>query len=183
MALAWSVTDSGAKNIYNKMCSWYNSPENLPNKLNDAAGFKGYPNFTRDKLYYCIEYLKKNFGRGWFNDQFDERAEVMADLSQELEQIFGGTVAASMIKTFLSWVYNFAKHDADALNYFQGGYYSIIQSMADAAKTNIIDPVNEAVDTVKYGVSYPVLTLKNPVLKWVLLAGAGFLVYKMFSKR
>jgi hypothetical protein len=55
--------------------------------------------------------------------------------------------------------------------------------MADAAKTNIIEPVTEAVETVKYGVSYPVLTLQNPVLKWGLLAGAGFLVYKMFSKR
>lgn len=59
MAVAWALTDSGAKNIYTKMCNWYNSPENLPNKLNDTAGFKGYPNFTRDKLYYCIEYLKR----------------------------------------------------------------------------------------------------------------------------
>lgn len=183
MAVAWALTDSGAKNIYTKMCNWYNSPDNLPNKLNDTAGFKGYPNFTRDKLYYCIEYLKKNFGRGWFNDQFDERAEVMADLSQELAQIFGGTVDAAGIKTFLNWVYNLAKHDADALNYFQGGYYSIIQSMADAAKANIIDPVNEAVETVKYAVKYPVLTLENPVVKWGLVAGAGFLIYKMFSKR
>lgn len=183
MAVAWALTDSGAKNIYTKMCNWYNSPDNLPNKINDSGVFKGYPNFTRDKLYYCIEYLKKNFGRGWFNDQFDERAEVMEDLAQELARIFGGTVAPAGIKTFLNWVYNFVKHDADALNYFKGGYYSIIQSMADAAKTNIIDPVNEAVETVKYGVSYPVLTLENPVIKWGLVAGACFLIYKMFSKR
>lgn len=183
MAVAWALTDSGAKNIYTKMCNWYNSPDNLPNNLNDTAGFKGYPNFTRDKLYYCIEYLKKNFGRGWFNDQFDERAEVLNDLAQELAQIFGGTVDAAGIKTFLNWVYNFAKHDTDALNYFQGGYYSIIQSMTDAAKTNILDPVNKAVETVKYGVSYPVLTLENPVIKWGLVVGVGFLIYKMFSKR
>ena len=183
MALAWTLTDNDAKNIYTKMCNWYNSPDNLPNKINDTGVFKGCPNFTRDKLYYCIEYLKKNFGRGWFNDQFDERAEVMEDLAQELVQIFGGTVAPAGIKTFLNWVYNFTKNDADALNYFQGGYYSIIQSMADAAKTNIIDPVNEAVETVKYGVKYPVLTLENPVVKWGLVAGAGFLIYKMFSKR
>ena len=183
MAVAWALTDSGAKNIYTKMCNWYNSPDNLPNKINDSGVFKGYPNFTRDKLYYCIEYLKKNFGRGWFNDQFDERDEVMNDLAQELAQIFGGTVYAACIKTFLNWVYNFAKHDVDAVSYFQGGYYSIIQSMTDAAKTNILDPVNKAVETVKYGVSYPVLTLENPVIKWGLVAGVGFLIYKMFSKR
>ena len=28
---------------------------------------------------------------------------------QELDQIFGGTVDASGIKTFLNWVYNFAR--------------------------------------------------------------------------
>lgn len=182
MALAWSITDNDAKNIYTKMCNWYNSPENLPNKVNDTGVFFGYANFTRDKLYYCIEFLKNKFGRGWFTSDADERREVLRELANELYSIFGGSVDSNGIYKFLNWVYNFAAHDTAAVNYFQGGYYSLLQSMTDTAKSTIVEPLNEVVENVKYAVNYPSFTMSNPLIKWGLIFGGGILIYKTLKR-
>lgn len=191
MAVAWAITDNDAKNIYTKMCNWYNSPNNLPNKLKDTGVFFGYANFTRDKLYYCIEFLKNNYGRGWFTSDGDERREVLRDLANELYTIFGGSVDSNGIFKFLNWVYNFAAHDTAAVNYFQGGYYSLLQSMKDTAKNKIVEPLNEVVDDVKYAVNYPSFTMSNPLIKyslsnpwikWGLIFGGGILIYKTLKR-
>lgn len=181
MALAWTLTDSQAKNIYNKMCNYYNSPENLPNKINDSRTFFGIANFTRDKLYYCIQYLKEQFGRGWFTSDFSERSKILKQIADELYNIFGGAVNVDGVYKFLSWVYTFAKNDASALNYFQGGYYSIVDSIVDSFKDNVVTPVNEVAETISYGVKYPVLTLENPVFKWGAVAAGVLILYKLLK--
>ena len=182
MALAWTLTDGDAKNVYTKMCNWYQSPENLPNKINDSGVFFGYANFTRDKLVYCIEYLKKCYGRGWFTDDREERVNVFDQIASELYSIFGGSVDINGIVKFLNWVYNFARHDSSALTYFQGGYYSLVQSMAETAKSTILEPISEAVETVKYGVQYPSFTLSNPLVKWGLILGGVYIIFKSLKR-
>lgn len=180
MALAWTLTDSQAKNIYSKLCNYYNSPE-LPSTLKDTGVFFGYANFTRDKLYYCIEFMKKNFGRGWFSTDGDKRREIIGDLANELYNVFSGSVDVAGIKKFLNWVYSFAQHDAGALKYFQGGGYSVIDTVIDAAKDNVLDPITNAVETIAYGVNYPVLSAKNPVLLWGAVGLAALGLYKLLK--
>ena len=182
MALPWTLTDSQAKNIYTKMCNWYNSPENLPNKYKDSGVFFGYANFTRDKLYYCIQFLKDTFSRGWFTTDNEERQTILKDIANELYNIFGGAVDVNGIYKFLNWVYNFARNDTTALNYFQGGAYGDLQRLIDTAAEKIVEPINEAAETVAYGVNYPSLKLSNPLVKWGLIIGGGLLLFKTLKR-
>lgn len=179
MALAWTITDRDAMRIYNKMCSYFNSPNNLPE--NDGVFF-GYGNFTKDKLIYCIEYMKKNYGRGWFTDDYEDRSDVIAQIANELYNIFGGTVDVGGIRKFLNWIYSFAKNNIDGVNYFQGGGYGFFQSAADTASSKIGEKVDEAVETVKYGVSYPSLSFENPLVKWGLILGGGLVFFNILKR-
>ena len=183
MALAWTLTDSQAKNIYNRLCNYYDSPDNLPNTLKSTGVFFGYANFTRDKLYYCIQYLKENYGRGWFTSDGEERRNVLHSIANELYSIFGGSVENAGIFKFLNWVYSFAAHDATALNYFQKGYYSYVEALKDSVEKKIIEPVNDAAEAVAYGVKFPALTMENPLVKYGLWALGGFALYKLIIKR
>ena len=176
MALAWTITDQNAKSIYTRLCNWYNSPENLPNTINGTGVFFGYPNFTRDKLIYCVQFLKENFGAGWFTSDYSARSDVLRNLSKKLYNVFSGQVDENGIYKFLTWVYTFAKDDTTALNYFQNGYYSYIGGMADTAKEKVVKPASEAAEAVEYGIKYPVLTLNNPVLKWGGIAAVAALL-------
>lgn len=185
--LPWALTDSGAKNIYNAMCKWYNSPNNLPNHVGDKGVFKGYANFTRDKLWFCIETLKKNYGLGWFTDDYAARNAALESIATALYNTFGGAVEFSGIKTFLAWVYNFAKNDVDAVKYFSGGDYSLLDNISKTVQTSIVEPVKEVAQDINYAISYPSLKSLLPdnltLLKWGLIIGGGLYVWKFLENR
>lgn len=185
--LQWTLTDSGAKNIYNAMCKWYNSPSNLPNHVGDTGVFFGFQNFTRDKLWYCIEQLKKNYSLGWFTDDYNNRMTALDKISNELYKTFGGSVDISGIKKFLSWVYNFAKNDVDAIKYFSGGDYSLLDNISKTVQTTIVEPVKEVAQDINYAISYPSLKSLLPdnltLLKWGLIIGGGLYVWKFLENR
>lgn len=182
MALAWTLTDSGAKGIYTRMCNYYDSPENLPNAVNTTGVFFGYKNFTRDKLWYCIQYLKENFGKGWFSSDGEQRRAVLRELANGLYSVFGGAVDADGIYKFLNWVYSFAAHDTTALNYFQKGYYSYLDTIKDSVEKNIVEPTKEAADAVSYAVNFPALTFSNPLVKYGIFALAGLVAYNLIKR-
>lgn len=182
MALPWALTDSQAKDIYTRMCNYFNSPNNFPNRVNDTGVFFGFANYTRDKLWYSIEYLKNNYSRGWFTDDFEDRSEILHSLANELYSIFGGSVDVAGIYKFLAYVYSWASNDLTAQNYFQGGAYSGLQHLLDTATEKISNPVNEVIETVKYGVNYPSFTLENPLIKWAAIAGGAILIYNMLKR-
>lgn len=185
--LPWSLTDTEAKNIYNALYKWYNSPSNFPNYQNGSGVFYNYPNFTLDKLYYCIEALKNNYSLGWFTADFTKRQTALTTLSNSLYNVFAGQVDASGIYKFLQWVYNFAKQNESAVKYFSGGNFSIIDSAAVVLDEVAVKPITSAVDTVKYAIDYP--SLKNllpdnwTLLKWGLIIGGGLYVWKFLENR
>ena len=185
--LPWILTDSEAKNIYNAMCKWYGSPSNLPNRVRDTGVFFGYPKFTRDKLWFCIETLKKNYGLGWFTDDYAARNAALESIATALYNTFGGAVELSGIKKFLSWVYNFAKNDVDAVKYFQGGSYSMLDNAIKTVEQTIVEPVKDAAQTVTYAINYPSLKSLLPdnltLLKWGLIIGGGLYVWKFLENR
>lgn len=185
--LPWTLTDSEAKNIYNAMCKWYNSPSNLPNRVNDTGVFFGFANFTRDKLWFCIETLKKLYSSGWFTDDYSKRTAALDKIAAALFETFGGAVDVAGIKKFLVWVYNFAKQDVDATKYFQGGSFSLIDSMAKTVNETVVEPVKQAAENVNYAISYPSLKSLLPdnwtLLKWGLIIGGGLYVWKFFENR
>lgn len=185
--LPWVLTDADAKNIYTAMCKWYDSPSNLPNKLNDTGVFFGFNNFTRDKLWYCIEYLKKRYSLGWFSDNYTQRSEALRQVAAELYQIFDGQVDENGILKFLNWVYNFAKNDADAVKYFSGGGFGIIEAITKTVENTIVAPTKTAVENVSYGMSVPSLKSLLPdnttMVKWGLIIGGGLILWKFFENR
>ena len=109
--LPWALTDSQAKNIYNALYKWFNSPSNFPNYQTGAGVFFGYANYTLDKLYYTIEAAKKYYSLGWFTDNFEKRNAAIDKLSTILYDVFAGQVEKAGIKKFLTWIYNFAKQN------------------------------------------------------------------------
>ncbi|MBR4414428.1 MAG: hypothetical protein IKS59_03820 [Aeriscardovia sp.] len=185
--LPWTLTDSDAKNIYTAMCKWYASPSNLPNKVNDTGVFFGYPNFTRDKLWYCIEYLKKQHGKGWFTEDYNARMSALRQIANELYDIFAGQVDTAGILKFLTWVYNFAKQNQQAVNYFGGANYSLLDNMVNTVTQTVVEPVKQAAETVSYAVQVPSLKSLLPdnmtLLKWGLIIGGGLYVWKFLENR
>lgn len=185
--LPWALTDSEAKNIYNALYKWYNSPENFPNYQNGSGVFFKYPNFTLDKLYYCIEALKKNYSLGWFTENFASRQEALNKIAHSLFDVFAGQVLESGIYKFLNWVYTFARQNESAVKYFSGGNFNIIDTAAVVLDEVAVKPITSAVDTVKYAIDYP--SLKNllpdnwTLLKWGLIIGGGLYVWKFFENR
>lgn len=185
--IPWTLTDNDAKNIYNALCKYYGN-NGLPHYLKDYTGvFLDYENFTRDKLWYCIEYLKKNFGKGWFTEDITKRDKAFSELSAELYDIFQGLVDQSGIRRFITWIYNFAANDADAIKYFGGANYSLLDNMKKTANQTIVEPVKQTAENVAYAVSVPSLKSLLPdnatLIKWGLIIGGGLFVWKFLENR
>lgn len=185
--LPWALTDTEAKNIYNALYKWYNSPSNFPNYQTGSGVFFNFPNFTLDKLYFCIETLKKNYSLGWFTDNYSARQAALSKIAKSLYDVFAGQVLEDGIYKFLNWVYNFAKNNESAVKYFSGGNFSVIDTAAVVLDEVAVKPITSAVETVKYAVDYP--SLKNllpdnwTLLKWGLIIGGGLYVWKFFENR
>lgn len=187
MALAWTLTDHDAKNVYNAMARHYGN-QNMPTALKDYTGvFYGFANFTKDKLWYCIEFLKKNYGKGWFTTDATKRKAALTAIANELYDIFSRSVDFDGIYKFLVWVYSFAKSNGDAVKYFGGANYSLLDNMAATAKQTIVEPVKQAAENVSYAVSIPSLKTLLPdnmtLLKWGVIIGGGLYLWKFIENR
>lgn len=186
--LAWTLTDSQAKNIYNALYKWYNSPSNFPNYQTGAGVFFNFQNYTLDKLYYTIEYLKKNYKLGWFTDNYTDRLNAINRIATNLYDIFSGQVSKDGIKKFCTWVYNFAKQNEAATNYFTGGgSFDVIDTAAVALDEVVVKPVKQAAETAAYAIQYPSLKSLTPgirtLLKWGFIIGGGLYVWKFLENR
>lgn len=186
--LAWALTDSQAKNIYNALYKWYDSPSNFPNYQTGAGVFFGFANYTRDKLYYTIEAAKKYYSFGWFSDNFDQRNAAIDKLSTILYDVFAGQVEKAGIKKFLTWIYNFAKSNESAVKYFSGtAGFSVLDTAAVVLDEVAVKPIKTVAENVSYAVSYPSLKSILPdnmtLLKWGLIIGGGLYVWNFLENR
>lgn len=185
--MAFTLTDNDAKNIYYSLSSWYNT-DVVPGILETEKTFFGFENFTLDKLYYCIEALKKSYGVGWFTDDWATRNDAFENIANTLYLAFDQTVDYDGIKKFLAYVYNWAKQDIDAVNYFsKGDSYTFVDALTKEVKQGITDKVSNITETVKYGVNYPSIESISPkwstLAKWGLVIGGGVLLINYFSKK
>lgn len=185
--MSFKVTDSSAKNIYFSLSAWYNA-DVVPGILESNKTFFGFDNFDLEKLYYCIQYLRENYGVGWFTEDYTERNAALTRLANALYVIFDGAVDVSGIKKFLVFVYNFAKQDVDAMNYFTNGEaYGIIDAVSKEVVSAVSDKVSTVAENIAYGVQYPSLKSITPdagtILKWGLIIGGGFFVINYLSKK
>lgn len=186
MALAWTLTDSGAKLLYNALYKWYNVPYNFPNYTTGSGVFFNFPNYTLDKLYYTIEALKKMYALGWFTDDYSKRSSAINAIANELYNIFAGQVDKAGIVKFCNYVYNFAKHNESAVNYFTDNGFGILDTAAVILDDVVIKPIESAVDTVNYGINYPslesLLPSNSTLLKWGLLIGGGVVAWQLLKR-
>ncbi len=181
--LAWSLTDSQAKNIYNALYKWFNSPSSFPNYQTGAGVFFNFANYTLDKLYYTIEAAKKYYSLGWFTDNYADRTAAIDKLSTILFDVFAGQVSKDGIKKFINWIYNFAKSNESAVKYFSGGAgFDVLDTAAVVLDEVAIKPIKSVAENISYAVSYPSLKSLLPdnmtLLKWGLIIGGGLYVWK-----
>ena len=183
--MAFVVTDPSAKNIYNALYRYYDGQQ-LPDDNN--SGFFGNANYTKDKLIYTIEFLKRQFGAGWFTTDFATRKAAFDKIATALYTAFNQTVSKDAINKFCSWVYSFTAHNGDALNYFSGqSDYGLLDDLLSNATETISNKVSNAVDIVSYGVKYPSLETITPktgtLVKWGLILGGGLLAVNYITKK
>ena len=182
--MSFTLTDTDAKNIYNAMYRYYGG-QNLPD--NDTGVFFDTPNFTRDKLYYCIEALKRYWSKGWYTSDFAKRKTALENISNILYIAFDSKVDINKIYKFLSWCYTWASKDPDGVAYFQGCDYSLFDDLKKNISGKVSSAASSAAETVSYGVSYPTVTSLTPktstLVKWGVIIGLGFFAVKFIEKR
>lgn len=182
--MSFTLTDTDAKNIYNAMFRYYGGQQ-MPD--NSTGVFFDTPNFTRDKLYYCLEYLKKSWGKGWYTDDAAKRRQVLESIASILYVAFDSQVDIQKIYKFLCWVYSWAKKDADAVAFFQGGEYSYFDDLKKNITQKVSSTASNVAETVSYGVNYPTVTTWTPktstIIKWGVILGLGFFAVKFLEKR
>ena len=186
--LPWTLTDTQAKSIYNALYKWYDSPSNFPNYQTGAGVFFNFPNYTLDKLYYTIEYLKNNYNLGWFTDDWIARNNAISKVAAGLSEVFDNQVSVDGIKKFCNWVYNFAKKNEAATKYFtSGGSFNVLDTAAMALDDVLVKPASQAIENISYAVNYPSLKSITPsfttLIKWGAIVGGVLYVWKFFENR
>ena len=182
--MSFVITDSSAKNIYKTMYSYYNGLQ-MPD--NDTGVFFGFANYTKDKLIYTIEFMKRQYGLGWFTSDYQTRMNAINRIVNALYTAFNQMVSKDGIKKFCSWVYSFASKDTDAAAYFSGNSeWSYFDALFKDVSESVGNKVENAVQTVSYGVKYPVLEKATPatgtIIKWGLIIGGGFIALHFVKK-
>lgn len=183
--MSWEITDDSAKNIYKTMYSFYGGQQ-MPD--NSTGVFFGFANYTKDKLIYTIEAMKRNYSLGWFTSVAQTRANAIAKISRALYTTFNQSVSYDGIKKFCNWVYNFAKADEDAANYFSGNSdYTYFDALFKDVSNNVGNKVSNAIETIEYGIKYPSIDKITPstgtVVKWGLIIGGGLIAVNFISKK
>ena len=182
--MSFTLTDTDAKNIYSALYRYYGGQQ-LPD--NDTGVFFDTPNFTRDKLYYCIEALKRYWGKGWYTEDATKRTQELKNIASILYVSFDSTVDVNKIYKFLVWCYSWARKDADAVAYFQGGDYSMFDDLKKNIGGKISSTASNVAETVSYGVNYPTVSSLTPktstIVKWGVIIGLGLIAVKFVEKR
>lgn len=183
--MSFVVTDSSTKNIYRTMYNYYGGA-NMPD--NDTDVFFGFANYTKNKLIYTIEFLRRQWSLGWYTDDYGKRKEAFERIANSLYVNFNQSVSKSAIVKFCNWVYAWTKNDQDALNYFSGSSdWSFLDSVWRSVSDTVGEKVSNAIETVDYGLKVPSLDVvtprKNQIIKWALIIGGGlFLVNYIYKK-
>lgn len=183
--MAYTVTDSSAKNIYNTMYRYYGGQQ-MPD--DETGVFFGFANYTRDKLIYTIEFLKRQYSLGWFTTDAVKKIEAFNKIARSLYTAFNQTVSIDAIKKFCNWVLAFAKNDSDAAKYFAGeADYSYFDDLFKNVSTSVGSKVSNALETIEYGIKYPsidrITPTKSTIIKWGLIVGVGALAVNYISKK
>lgn len=182
--MSFTLTDTDAKNIYSALYRYYGGQQ-LPD--DDAGVFFNTPNFTRDKLFYCIEALKRYWNKGWYTTDASKRSTELKAIANILYVAFEQKVDINKIYKFLVWCYSWATKDADAVAYFQGGDYSLFDDLKKNIGGKISSTASNVAETVSYGVNYPTVTTWTPktstIVKWGFIIGLGLIAVKFVEKR
>lgn len=182
--MSFVLTDSDAENIYNAIYRHYGGQQ-LPD--NNTGVFFDTPNFTLEKLYYCIEALKKYWGKGWYTTNAAIRKKALESIANILYVSFDSSVDVSKIYKFLVWCYTWATKDPDGVAYFEGGTYSLFDDLKKNISGKVSSAASSAAETISYSVNYPTFTSLTPktstIVKWGVILGLGFFAVKFLEKR
>ena len=183
--MSYVITDPSAENIYRAMYRYY-AGRQMPD--NSTGVFFGFANFTKDKCIYCIEFLRRQYGLGWFTPDVTERKTALNRICNALYVSFNQSVSKDALYKFCSWVYSWARNDEDAAKYFSGeANYSFFDDLVKNVSEKVGSGVSNVVETVSYGVNYPSLDKITPssgtLVKWGLIVGGGLLAVNYVSNK
>lgn len=184
--MSFVVTDSSAKNIYKTMREYY-AGQQMPD--DDTGVFFNFANYTRPKLIYTIEFLRRQYGLGWFTNNMAEKEAAFNKIANALYIAFDQTVSKNGIIKFCNWVLAFARKDPDAAAYFEGSKeWGALDALFKSVGDTVTNKISNAVETVEYGLNVPTAfesaTPKTSTLvKWGLMVGGGLLAVNYISKK
>ena len=183
--MSFEITDSSAENIYNAMYRHY-AGQQMPD--GSKGVFFGFANFTKDKCIYCIEFLKRQYGLGWFTSNAQDRKTALNRICNALYTAFNQSVSKDGLYKFCTWVYSFARNNESAIKYFSGeSSYTLLDDIFNNVSEKVSGAASNALETVSYGINYPSIDKITPstgtIVKWGLIIGGALLAVNYVSKK
>lgn len=180
-------TSESARNIYARIIEIYDPGHVHDKDLPDTfAGrwFFGFRGVTKEVLIKTIEVLHET--AGWLGYDADNatRALVFTNVSNLVAQATDCDPAG--VKKWCNWCFVAANADKSIYDYFANptAQYTVIDKVKDAISDTVTDTTEEVKERVDLAMTPTTTTTAriNPLLKWAIIGGVAFFVYKKIFK-
>lgn len=179
------LADDSARNIYARIRSFYQNNENLPDMLgNWFFSYSNPPGFygvTKSVLIKTIEVLHET--GGWLDGPDATRRLIFENIASLVAEATSCDRAG--IVKFCNWCFVAAKGDNSIKEYFANptAKYTVIDKVKDTISDVATTTAQTVTENVEYAVTPTVTTARiNPLLKWAIIGGVAFFVYKKIFK-
>lgn len=181
------MSSDSARNIYARIIDVFDPAGLAKNDLPDimtGRWFYGFRGVTKEVLIKTIEVLHET--AGWLGDDATNttRNLVFANVSNLVAQATDCDPAG--VKKWCTWCFVAANADKSIYDYFANptAQYTVLDKVKDAISDTVTDTTEEVKERVDLVVSPTTTTTAriNPILKWAIIGGVAFFVYKKIFK-
>lgn len=177
------LADDSARNIYARIRSFFATNENIAANWPDLVGgwFYGFSGVTKDVLIKTVEVLHET--AGWLDGSNVERQLVFETVATLVSDATSCDRAGVM--KFCNMCFVAAQKDKSIKEYFSNplAKYTVIDKLKDTITDTVTTTAQTVTETVDYAITPTVTTARiNPLLKWAIIGGVAFFVYKKIFK-
>lgn len=179
------LADDSARNIYARIRSFYNNTENLPDMLGNwffsVSNPPGFYGVTKSVLIKTIEVLHET--GGWLDGPDVTRRLIFENIATLVAEATSCDRAG--IVKFCNWCFVAAKGDKSIKEYFANpaAKYTVIDKVKDTISDVATTTAQTVTENVEYAITPTVTTARiNPLIKWAIIGGVAFFVYKKIFK-
>lgn len=181
------MSSDSARNIYARIIDVFDPGGIAKNQLPDimtGRWFYGFRGVTKDVLIKTIEVLHET--AGWLGDDATNttRTLIFNNIANLVAQATDCDPAG--VYKWCGWCYGATKYDKSIYDYFANptAQYTVLDKVKDAISDTVTDTTEEVKERVDLVVSPTTTTTAriNPLLKWAIIGGVAFFVYKKIFK-